>query len=116
MGRFGLFGGSTRNLCGSGKISKANKKKRAQKRSKVANGETGKELTCSVELLSLSSAGAFKEELRKMNTSQLKQICLENGIARSGAKYEVLASIVAHVVGFRRQQKSVEGEPVIQTN
>ena len=116
MGRYGLFGGSARNLCGSGKISKANKKKRALKRSKVASGKTEKDLICSDELLSFFSSGVLKEELRKMNTSQLKQICLENGIARSGAKYEVLASIVAHVVGFKRQQKSKEGEPIIETN
>ena len=111
-----MFGGSVRNLCGSGKVSKANKKKRAAKRSQVANGKGNKELTCTDELLSLFSKGILKHELRKKNTSELKQLCFENGIARSGAKYEVLASIVAHVVGFKRQQIAKEGEPLVEGN
>ena len=35
VGRYGLLGGSARNICGSGKISKANKKKRALELSKL---------------------------------------------------------------------------------
>ena len=35
---------------------------------------------------------------------------MENGILRSGAKYEIIQNIIAHVNGYKKQQKQLEKE------
>lgn len=59
-----------------------------------------KQLECSPELLAAVSGG-----LRSLNTQELKELCKQNGIPRSGAKYEIVANIESHVEGWRRQEK-----------
>jgi hypothetical protein len=58
--------------------------------------------------LSWSNASTLHAELQKRNTTELKEICCENGIPRSGAKYEIVANIQAHVKGYTEQQKQLE--------
>lgn len=88
--RFGGFGGS-------GHISKGNKQKRSANRETVRSGNANKVLICCDELLQWQKNGTLGTELRKRNTNELKMICEENKIPRSGAKYEILQNIFAHV-------------------
>ena len=84
---FNLFGGrrgSTRNLCGSGKVSKANKRKRASVREDTRKGAGDKVLECSPELKALYESGNFRGELNKRTGAELKELCRENKIPRSG--------------------------------
>ena len=90
--RFGFFGRSGRG--------KALKQARAAKRQAVKNsGVKDKVLSCSEELLT-----SWTEGHEKRNTQDLKVLCEENGIPRSGAKYEIIEAIEAHVQGYLRQQ------------
>ena len=58
--------------------------------------------------MSWENTGVLHEELHKRNTETLKGICQDNGIPRSGAKYEVIRSIISHIEGYKRQQKKSE--------
>jgi len=103
-----FFGGGRRgggNLNGSGEKSKAAKKGRSKKRELARKGLSEKELHCSDELLGWDRGGTLYTELRARNTAQLKDVCIENGIPRSGAKYEIVANITAHVEGYKRQKE-----------
>ena len=42
---------------------------------------------------------SLHRQFETKNTNELKSICYENGIKRSGAKYEITAAILAHVQG-----------------
>lgn len=99
---------STFNLNGSGKVSKANKRKREANREEVRSGNSKKELKCSDELIHWYVTHTIYDELEKRNTNDLKCICEVNGIKRSGAKYEITAAIRAHVEGYFKQQEKLK--------
>jgi hypothetical protein len=104
---FGGFGGggSRRNLLGGGQKSKEAKRARAAKRAATGTGQLDNPLECSDELLGWERAGVLRRECDARNTQELKSMCLDNGIPRSGAKYEIIQAIEAHVKGFLRQQR-----------
>lgn len=72
------------NLHGSGSVSKANKRKRSSKREEVRSGNCAKVLTCLPELLELTRGGNLVGELNKRTCAQLKDMCAESGILRTG--------------------------------
>ena len=81
-----------RNFFGSGKSSKATKRKRLEKRRATSSGRGGSELICEDELLEMEKGGMLRRKLNAdYNLAQLKEICIRNKIPRSGAKYEVCA-------------------------
>ena len=81
-----------RNFFGSGKSSKATKRKRLEKRRATSSGRGGSELICEDELLEMDKHGMLYTKLKAdYNLAQLKEICIRNKIPRSGAKYEVCA-------------------------
>ena len=104
---FGGFGGggSRRNLLGGGQKSKEAKRARAAKRAATGTGQLDNPLECSDELLGWERAGVLRRECDARNTQELKSMCLDSGIPRSGAKYEIIQAIEAHVKGFLRQQR-----------
>lgn len=102
------FRSSSFNLNGSGKVSKANKRKRSDDRELVRSGNSKKLLKCSDELMNWYITRTIYNELEKRNTHQLKIVCEENGIKRSGAKYEITAAILSHVEGYFKQQEKLK--------
>jgi len=102
------FRSSSFNLNGSGKVSKANKRKRSDDRELVRSGNSKKLLKCTDELMNWYVTQTIYDELEKRNTHQLKCVCEENGIKRSGAKYEITAAIRAHVEGYFKQQEKLK--------
>lgn len=96
------------SFLGSGKVSKANKRKRAGDREDVRAGNSKKELKLTSELRQWYESNTLYEEMAKRSLNVLKIVCEENGIKRSGAKYEVTAAIEAHCEGFYRQQERLQ--------
>ena len=102
------------NFGGSGKVSKANKRKRASDAENVRSGNSKKILELSSELRQWHESGTLYAEISKRNTMDLKCICEVNGIKRSGAKYEIEAAIRAHVEGYYKQQEKLKLEATIE--
>lgn len=96
------------SFLGSGKVSKANKRKRAGDREDVRAGNSKKELKLTPELRQWYESNTLYEEMAKRSLNVLKIVCEENGIKRSGAKYEVTAAIEAHCEGYYRQQERLQ--------
>ena len=73
-------------------------------------------MQCSDELLEWSKNKTLRAELDKRNTVELKEICQENKILRTGPKYEVIANILAHIQGFKLQQEKRQLEKCASIN
>lgn len=92
-----------RNLLGSGKISKAIKKKRAA--NFVAKLKENKKIKLDGILLEWVEQGILHEQLEKRNSEFLKCVCIENQIPRAGAKYEIVGRIRKTVMAWKAQQE-----------
>jgi hypothetical protein len=110
-----------RNLLGSGKISKANKKKRAANFG--AKLKENKNIQLTGILLEWVEQGVLQAQLEKQNCEYLKEVCSENQIPRAGAKYEVVGKIRKTVMAWKDQQekaqkkkKNVEAASDLQEN
>ena len=95
-----------RNLLGSGKISKAIKKKRAANFG--AKLKENKKIKLDGILLEWVEQGILHEQLEKRNSEFLKMVCIENQIPRAGAKYEIVGRIRKTVYAWQAQQEKAQ--------
>ena len=95
-----------RNLLGSGKISKAVKKKRAANFG--AKLKENKNIKLDGILLEWVEQDILHEQLQKQNSEFLKEVCTENQIPRAGAKYEIVGRIRKTVMAWRAQQEKAQ--------
>jgi len=54
-------------------------------------------LTCPTELITAHQAGKLRFMLDAMNTNEIKALCLQCKVPRSGAKYKIIALLTSHV-------------------
>ncbi|KAJ2993842.1 hypothetical protein HDV02_002047 [Globomyces sp. JEL0801] len=101
---------SIRNLSGSGKISKVAKKKRVGNFKQKL--KENKSIELRGDLLEWVETETLTEMLDKTNCETLKCICMENGIPRAGAKYEVRMKIIKTVQAWKTQQEKSKGKQV----
>jgi len=77
------------------KLLAATKKKKAAKEKREAQKEAS--WYCSPQLMQWETDKSLYRQLDAHNTEQLKQICSENGLPRSGAKYKLRQLLLDHV-------------------
>ena len=55
-------------------------------------------------------SGTLHHELNRQTTNQLKGLCQCNGILYGGAKYKLVARLVAHAKQGRKQQQQQQAQ------
>jgi hypothetical protein len=103
-----------RNLLGSGKISKAIKKKRAANFG--AKLKENKKIKLDGILLEWVQQGILHQQLEKQNSEFLKAVCIENQIPRAGAKYEIVGRIRKTVIAWQAQQEKAQKKTAESTS
>mmetsp|Transcript_22981 Transcript_22981/g.45620 ORF Transcript_22981/g.45620 Transcript_22981/m.45620 type:complete len:446 (-) Transcript_22981:204-1541(-) len=94
-----------------GKLLAAAKKKATTAKAKRATDGKDENWRCSGELLRWVESKTVHQELEKRTTEQLKLVCEENGLPRSGAKYKLKGLLLAHAkaAGFRHEAAGTGG-------
>ena len=76
------------------KLLQSAKRKKTAKAARATAAEAS--WRCTPELLAMQQDQSIHSALSSMTTNQLKIVCEENGVKRSGAKYKILANLKEH--------------------